>query len=205
MTGNPDDDLRALRQMLEVPPDRDFPAGRRHVREEHLMTSWMSMNRKPQRLTRRIAVSVAVSTAAVGAFAAVAAHDSGPKAATNAVTTTGGAVTGDEISTVAYSLTKKPDDSVLITVHPDAAVVPAQIEADLARLGIHATASVLTPAQLNGQSAPKDSVWSMAQRQSNGDYTAEVRTGASAEQINFEGLKGIGTGNYLCILVTPAR
>ncbi|OKJ49588.1 hypothetical protein AMK27_36065 [Streptomyces sp. CB02009] len=67
-----DDDLQALRRMLPMPAERDIPAGRRHQREDHLMTSWLRMNRTSTagrtRRSRRLAL-IAIPTA-MGALAA---------------------------------------------------------------------------------------------------------------------------------------
>lgn len=182
MTGNPDDDLRALRQMLPVPPDRDFLPGRLHLREEHLMTSWMSMNRRnqPRRLAARVATSVAVSAAAVGAFAAVATHES-HSAADHAVATSttpgNDTVAGDQISTVAYTLTKQTAHSVHVVFHASAAVNPAEFQADLAKLGVEATVTAESPDQAKNMKWHIGDTISMASRQSNGDYFTDVVDG----------------------------
>ncbi|MBS2532002.1 hypothetical protein KGQ20_04395 [Catenulispora sp. NF23] len=207
MTGNPDDDLRALRQMLPVPPDRDFLPGRRHLREEHLMTSWTSMNRRnqPRRLAVRVATSVAISAAAVGAFAAVATHES-HSAAGHAVatSTTPGddTVAGDQISTVAYSLTKViGDNSVHIVFHASAAVNPAEFQADLAKLGVEATVTAISPDQVKNVKIHIGDAISVAFRQSNGDYSTSVANG----QLD---LLGFGTGDPMhhdFLVITPVH
>jgi hypothetical protein len=207
MTGNPDDDLRALRQQIPVPPDRDFLAGRQHLREDHLMSSWMSMNslnrrNQPRRLAARIATSVAVSAVAVGAFAAVATHDtrsgSGPAVAKSAAPTDD-TVAGAQISTVAYTLTRLADHSVHIVVHPSAAMNPADFEADLAKFGIHATASTVTNDQVERLTAHVGDVFSFALRQPNGDYDTDVFPGHT-EIVKF----GItDPANDLILLIKP--
>ncbi|MFJ9446316.1 CU044_5270 family protein [Kitasatospora sp. NPDC101235] len=78
MTSDHDDsDLRALRRMLPVPAERDFPPGRRHQREEHLMSSWLQMARQdnksrssrlPASVPRRRVLALAGTAAAVGAL-----------------------------------------------------------------------------------------------------------------------------------------
>jgi hypothetical protein len=73
MSRDLDDDLQALQEMLPVPAERDFPVGRRHQREDHLMTSWLRMNsasagRRARRQRRRLSL-IAVPVA-VGALAA---------------------------------------------------------------------------------------------------------------------------------------
>ncbi|WP_194909911.1 hypothetical protein [Catenulispora rubra] len=185
MTGNPDDDLRALRQQLPVPPDRDFLPGRQHLREDHLMSSWTSMNSQnrrsqPRRLAARIATSVAVSAVAVGAFAAVATHDThsaaGPAVAKSSAPADD-TVAGAQISTVAYTLTRLADHSVHIVVHPSATVHPAEFEADLAKFGIHATATTETNDQVKHLEVHVGDVMGFAIRQPNGDYDTSVFPG----------------------------
>ncbi|MFF8512864.1 CU044_5270 family protein [Streptomyces sp. NPDC015492] len=112
-----DDDLQALRRMLPAPAERDFPAGRRHQREDHLMTSWQKMNSTSThgrtRRSRRLTL-IAVPTA-MGALAAAYGmgvlpglgqapeHTPAPPAIAQAGTgSTGGAVQLlDRIATVA--------------------------------------------------------------------------------------------------------
>ncbi|MEV7188727.1 CU044_5270 family protein [Kitasatospora sp. NPDC093102] len=76
-SGHDDSDLRALRRMLPVPAERDFPPGRRHQREEHLMSSWLQMARQDGKRTssrllapvpRRRGLALAGTAAAVGAL-----------------------------------------------------------------------------------------------------------------------------------------
>ncbi|MCX2185004.1 CU044_5270 family protein [Streptomyces sp. SKN60] len=74
--GHDDSDLRALRRMLPVPAERDFPPGRRHQREEHLMSSWLQMARQDSKKTSSRLPSPAPSRrglALVGTAAAVGA------------------------------------------------------------------------------------------------------------------------------------
>ncbi|GAA4580844.1 hypothetical protein GCM10023194_10340 [Planotetraspora phitsanulokensis] len=79
MTQGPDDDLRALRRMLPVPAERDFPPGRGHQREEHLMTSLLQTGEsatanepagggRPPRRFRRRGLALAGTVAMVGAL-----------------------------------------------------------------------------------------------------------------------------------------
>ncbi|GII29399.1 CU044_5270 family protein [Planotetraspora mira] len=78
MTSGPDDDLRVLRRMLPVPAERDFPPGRRHQREEHLMSTLLHAgesaaakepaSRAPARIFRRRGLALAGTLATVGAL-----------------------------------------------------------------------------------------------------------------------------------------
>ena len=149
------------------------------------MSSWMSMNalnrrNRPRRLAVRVATSVAVSAAAVGAFAVAATHDT-HSAANPAVAQSAApaddTVAGAHISTVAYTLTRQADHSVHIVVHPSAAMDPAEFEADLAKFGIDATASTMTHDQLKHFKAQKGDVISLAPRLENGDYDTSVAPG----------------------------
>src|SRR4051794_6790670 len=78
MISEPDDDLQALRRMLAVPAERDFPPGRRHQHNEHLMTSWLQLSHRSAIPRRRLVVRLAPSTAVAGAAigAVVALHSS---------------------------------------------------------------------------------------------------------------------------------
>lgn len=97
---NQDDDLQRLRWMLPVPAERDFPAGRRLQREEHLMTSWLAMSHRPERrrgslvagavplrrglLRRRWTVSAALVAAAATGITVLPAVGLGGEPAVNA-------------------------------------------------------------------------------------------------------------------------
>jgi hypothetical protein len=115
------------------------------------MTSWLSISRRnqPHRLSTRIAISVAVSAAAIGAFAIVTANgtDRTYDAAGGSATDTQGAVTRSitdtQISTFAYTLTKQAKGRVDVTIHPAAVMDLALMQADLATLGINATVTKL--------------------------------------------------------------
>ncbi|WP_326599309.1 CU044_5270 family protein [Streptomyces sp. NBC_01803] len=82
------DEVRALRRLLPpLPPERDFPAGRQHQREEHLMSSWLRMgqDRSEQsgqkgrmRYVWRVALPVALATA-VAVPVVLAGGDGGDK------------------------------------------------------------------------------------------------------------------------------
>jgi hypothetical protein len=69
----------------------------------------------------------------------------------------------------------------------------------------------MTPAQRQEYSAklhrdgfkPGSVAWSIAQRQQNGDYTADVIPGTS-EQITFSGLGGTNSATDLFIVVKPS-
>ncbi|MBY8876125.1 hypothetical protein [Actinacidiphila acidipaludis] len=195
-----DDDLQALRRALPVPAERDFPAGRRHQREEHLMTSWLDMSHgAPERgrLAVRVGVPVAVAAAAVAAVVAVsttgtgspapgghpsAVHEPAARVPARAGASSSTGPLG--ITTAAYTLTRQqPGDRVRITLHPSAAgeVDPAQLQRDLASLGIHAKVT-------RGEPRTYPRVYNLAERAANGDYVATVLpelTGRFPEVIVF--------------------
>ncbi|MEV6008195.1 hypothetical protein AB0M29_15405 [Streptomyces sp. NPDC051976] len=72
-----DSDVQELRRLLAVPAERDFPAGRRIQREEHLMRGVRTMNEQPtttnttsgrrRRIRKRFAWSLAAAAVAAGA------------------------------------------------------------------------------------------------------------------------------------------
>ncbi|MGW4379005.1 hypothetical protein [Kitasatospora sp. NPDC004531] len=127
MTGYQDDDLRTLRRLLPVPADRDFPAGREHQREDHLMNSLLNLSRrdeerreagaKRRRLGVRIALPAGVVAAAAGVvLAALPAQ-----------------------SAAAYTLQSAGDGTVKLTVvNPAGKIDLAKVQRELDRLGVRA-------------------------------------------------------------------
>ncbi|MBM0256071.1 hypothetical protein [Micromonospora sp. 4G55] len=143
-----DDDLHALRRMLPVSAERDFPAGRYHQREEHLMISWLRMAQRPQRRPNRavrFAIPVGLAAAVAGTVL-VYGQDGTPalvggNQAQSAPATTGQQSLGT-IKNVAYSLQRQPSGDVkLIIEDPHGKPNADKMRADLARLGV--TAQVL--------------------------------------------------------------
>lgn len=119
MNRDEDDDLQALRRQLPVPAERDFPAGRRHQREEHLMTSWLTMSRrtdKRRNLGVRVALPVGLAAAAAGiALTALPAQ-----------------------TAAAYTLQTADDGVVKLTiVDPSGKIDLDGLQKGLDRLGVH--------------------------------------------------------------------
>jgi len=178
MNRDPDDDLRVLRRMLPVPAERDFPPGRRHQHEEHLMTSWLHLSRRPAppRIAVRIATAVAVAAAAAGAFAVldpsasttVAGHGAGTSSHSSTTAPAGGLPS--HIGTVAYTLDHGTGDAVRITVHPDATADAAGLQRDLAAMGVRAHVT-------KGWHPKHDSVaivYNLARHDRKGDFVATL-------------------------------
>ncbi|NGO07093.1 hypothetical protein G5C60_05350 [Streptomyces sp. HC44] len=71
-----DGDVQELRRLLAVPAERDFPAGRRIQREEHLMRSWRTMKEqrtggRKRQVQKRFALGLAAAAIAAGVIVAV--------------------------------------------------------------------------------------------------------------------------------------
>ncbi|WP_461064114.1 hypothetical protein [Streptomyces pseudoechinosporeus] len=71
-----DGDVQELRRLLAVPAERDFPAGRRIQREEHLMRSWRTMKEqrtggRKRQVQKRFALGLAAAAIAAGVTVAV--------------------------------------------------------------------------------------------------------------------------------------
>ncbi|MFI9756538.1 hypothetical protein ACIHFB_01215 [Streptomyces sp. NPDC051963] len=71
-----DGNVQELRRLLAVPTERDFPAGRRIQREEHLMRSWRTMadeltGGRRRRVQKRFALGLAAAAVAAGVTVAV--------------------------------------------------------------------------------------------------------------------------------------
>lgn len=198
MSGIPDDDVDALRRMLPVPGERDFPPGRRHQHEEHLMTSWLHQSARPagpRRVAVRVAAPALVATALAGAFFAFQpsghAGDSAPRAASHGVSAVAPATTPPapvtpltRISTAAYTLEHRSDDTVEITVHSGATdvIVAAQLQKQLAAMGVHARVS-------KGVTHTYPAIFNLAPREKNGDFVATLPhrlLGRYPETILFE-------------------
>ncbi|MFF3062258.1 hypothetical protein [Streptomyces sp. NPDC057909] len=119
MTRDQDDDLQTLRRMLPMPAERDFPTGRRHQREEHLMTSWLTMSRRNDKRRSpgvRIVLPAGLAAAAAGiALTALPAQ-----------------------TAAAYTLQNEKDDLVKLTiVNPAGKIDLGGLQKDLDRLGVH--------------------------------------------------------------------
>lgn len=69
-------DVEELCRLLAVPAERDFPAGRRIQREEHLMRSWRTMKEqrtggRKRQVQKRFALGLAAAAIAAGVTVAV--------------------------------------------------------------------------------------------------------------------------------------
>ncbi|GAA3373673.1 hypothetical protein GCM10020367_34520 [Streptomyces sannanensis] len=119
MNRDQDDDMQALRRMLPVPAERDFPAGRQPQREEHLMNSWLTMSRrtdKRRNLGVRIALPAGLAAAAAGIALTVLPSQ----------------------TAAAYTLQTANDGTVELTVvNPSGKIDPAKLEKDLDKLGVN--------------------------------------------------------------------
>ncbi|MFD8481594.1 hypothetical protein [Kitasatospora sp. NPDC059673] len=127
MTGYQDDDLQTLRRMLPAPAERDFPAGREHQREEHLMNSLLNMSRRDNEQQdlnvkrRRLGVRIALPAALVAAATGVVL---------TALPTQ---------SAAAYTLQSADNGTVKLTVvNPAGKLDLAKVQRELDRLGIRA-------------------------------------------------------------------
>ncbi|MER8048122.1 hypothetical protein [Streptomyces sp. NPDC094032] len=120
MNRDQDDDLRMLRQLLPVPTDRDFPAGRQIQREEHLMTSLLTKDQGSER-KRRGVVRFAVPTGLAAAVAGAAL------------------ILLPAQSAAAYTVQSGQDGKVRLTIaKPDARIDLSRLQQDLAKAGVHA-------------------------------------------------------------------
>ncbi|MCX5233093.1 hypothetical protein [Streptomyces sp. NBC_00233] len=146
MKRDQDDDLQTLRRMLPVPAERDFPAGRRHQREEHLMNSLLNPAPRPdrrKRLALRVALPVGLAASATGVV--VTALSGGPvnqpQASSPSSTVTGAPSTSPQslgrITTAAYTVQREDNDIVKLTI-TDRAGKPdlTKLQDDLDRLGV---------------------------------------------------------------------
>lgn len=126
-------------------------------------------SRPGRRLAVRIATPVAVAAAAVGAFLALTPSTTAVAGHTPAATGAAAGSHDTRISTVAYTLTEKSDGTVLVAVHKNAAVDAAQLQKDLAKVGI--TAKVT-----KGWPLPSDhiQVVSKSVPKANGDYVVTI-------------------------------
>jgi hypothetical protein len=165
---------QVLRRLLPVPGERDFPAGRRRQREDHLMTSVQYLSHRSQRDRRRavgLGLPVAVATAAVGAVVAFGPSVSAPATGTpgSHPVPSNGAGGERRTSAVGYVLSTQPDDEIKITIHPSAAgtVDPARLQKDLADMGVQATVS-------RGLLTNRPQTTTLATLDRNGDYEALV-------------------------------
>lgn len=173
-----DDDLPVLRQMFPAPTERDFPPGRRHQHEEHLMTSWLRLSRRSSKrrpLALRLATPLAVATAAAGAFIAfhlstttaadtpraAVSHGTPSKPATRLLT---------NISTAAYTLDREAGDTVKITLHAGATRTAnaVQLQKDLAAMGIKARVT------RGRQHTSPPYTYNIVTRDKNGDFVATL-------------------------------
>jgi hypothetical protein len=206
MTSEPDDDLQALRRMLPVPAERDFPPGRRHQHEEHLMTSWLHLSRRPatprRRLVVRLATSAAVAAAAFGAV--VALHPSstttagrpglpqapGSRAVASAPVRSGPLT---HISTASYVLDRTPR-GVQITLRARASrtAMAAQLQKDLAAMGVQARVSRDRPKATIG-------LVTVASRNSHGDFVATVHPDLIAKYPELVIFSAVKDGDSLTI------
>lgn len=179
MNRDRDDDLRVLRQMFPAPAERDFPPGRRHQHEEHLMTSWLRLSHRSstrRRLAVRLAAPLGVATATVGAFIAfqmstTAAGDRTPRAAVpHGAPSRPAASPLINVSTAAYTLDREAGDTVRITLRAGATRTAdaAQLQKDLAAMGIQALVT-----RGRTQSSPPFT-YNLATRDSNGDFVATL-------------------------------
>jgi hypothetical protein len=146
---NQDDDVQVLRRMLAVTAERDFPAGRRRQREEHLMTSWLQMARKQgqdrrYRLAIRVAAPMAVAAAVAGVGVTVGQVGTLADHGTTARHTAPEAGHFPErITTVAYTLAREPHGVVTMTLRDIRETSPdperlQRLNLDLARMGVRA-------------------------------------------------------------------
>ncbi|WP_369275952.1 hypothetical protein AB5J55_43900 [Streptomyces sp. R11] len=140
------DDLQALRRMLPVPAERDFPAGRLDQREEHLMNSLLTSSSRPdrrRRLALRVAVPVGLAAAAAGVAITVlpGGPASQPQAAapSSAVTETPArpSRSPSRITTASYTVERKDNSIVTLTVtDPTGKLDPTRLQKDLDRMGV---------------------------------------------------------------------
>ncbi|MFJ4866487.1 hypothetical protein [Streptomyces sp. NPDC088748] len=120
MNRGQDDDLQTLCRMLPIPAERDFPAGRRHQREEHLMTSLLTMSRRAdKRGNLRVRIALPAGLAAVVAGIALTALPAQTAAA--------------------YTLQKENGGLIKITIIDPASKINLvdELQKDLDRLGIN--------------------------------------------------------------------
>ncbi|MFJ3904994.1 hypothetical protein [Streptomyces sp. NPDC090025] len=122
MNRNEDDDLRTLRRMLPVPEARDFPAGRRTQREDHLMTSLLSQSHQDETVRRRrrrgVRIAVPAGIAAAAGAVALTLLPAGTAAA--------------------YTVEQVKDGGVKLTIaQPDAKLDINALEQDMAKAGVH--------------------------------------------------------------------
>lgn len=160
------DDVRALRRMLpSLPAERDFPAGRRSLRENHLRDGWAgtaTRSRNSARLVPRLALSVA----AVAAATVLVLDPSSAPRHHRAVSA--GPPKPTRLSTTSYTLEREPDDSLRIVIRDvENGVDTDRLRADLSRLGVQSSVSAGVTQCLRGG-------FSVVRRDRNGDYVADV-------------------------------
>jgi hypothetical protein len=165
--------------LLLLPTDPVLPPDRELLLKDRFLSNLTEHDtRARRRLVLRAAAPIAL-TAAVAATAAVAmlptsppttsSHTTGSSSATASSAEPRVATLPDHISNVAYTLDRTAGDFIKITVHnpgtnpPDA----AQLQQDLARMGVNATVSKLRP-----HCTPQ--LYNLAERDGNGDYVATV-------------------------------
>ncbi|MFE2915556.1 hypothetical protein [Kitasatospora indigofera] len=185
MNRDQDDDLQTLRRMLRVPAERDFPAGRRHQREEHLMTSWLTMSRrgdKRRNLGVRIALPAGLAAAAAGvALTALPAQ-----------------------TAAAYTLQTAHDGTVKLTiVNPAGKIDLGGLQEDLDRLGVRSRIYAGDPdcrAALPGRADPSPST--------SAGTAAEASPSASASpstEAGYEGWRIDSEHGKLVLSVSPSK
>ncbi|MFI9328805.1 hypothetical protein ACIGZJ_14805 [Kitasatospora sp. NPDC052868] len=163
MNRDQDDDLQTLRRMLPVPAEREFPAGRRHQREEHLMTSWLTMSRRNDK-RRNPAVRIALPAGLAAAAAAVALTALPAQTA------------------AAYTLQTADDGTVKLTiVNPAGRIDLDGLQKDLDRLGVRSRIYAGDPdcqAALPGQADPSPSASAGAAPEASPSASASPSPGA---------------------------
>lgn len=173
MNRGTDDDLQALRQALPVPADRDFPAGRYHQREEHLMTSWLRMSQRPQHRRNhaiRIALPLGLAAAAAGTVLAygqttTVPSGSGSGQAQDTTTTATDRQSLGAISAVAYTIQREPSGDIKIVIEdPNGKPNADKMRADLARLGVTAKVLISEPNCHDTRPSPKPTPSAEAKR-----------------------------------------
>lgn len=197
-------DHSELDRLLPAPTAPALPHDRQLLLEEQLMRqieqyesaavpATAGPSKRPRRLAVRLAAPLAVAAAAVGAF--VAFDPSTAAVAGHAPAATGPAAVGPDIrvSTAAYTLKQEPDGEVLVTVHSNAAVDPAQLRKDLGKVGITAMVTKGWPS-----SDARIQVLSKTSARKGGDYVVTVARD-KREAIIFK----LGDG-YVAMSVVPA-
>jgi hypothetical protein len=172
-------DPAELARLLPAPGAPALAPDRHLLLEEHVMhqikqhdTAAAPAAATPSRSRRRLAVrlagSVAVAAATAGAFLALNPSTTAVAGHTPAATGTTASSPDLQISTVAYTLKKEAGGDVQVTVHRNAAVDPAQLQKDLARVGI--TSTVTKSQKLD----PDLQAVNVPPRRKNGDYVVTI-------------------------------